>query len=304
MLSSVAEKLYWFARYMERTSCTAELLNAYTQFVLDSALTSPPHWDVLIHISDGEEDYLSRNNDYLQDSVLNYMIRDRENPSSLTNSIYLARENIRTTRSQFPVECWELCNTLKITLDRMEGRYRFGNFDKLLTLTYECTGIIQNSMCHDDAYSFLRMGRYLERADMISRTIDTFILTAIAQEDDFDATLWLWPNLLKAIQAQSAFRRLSRSPLVAIEDVHAAIRFLFTERSFPRSLLFATRVVRQEITRLEKDNKIVKKLNKISNMLINTNPEKIGLKKIHQKIDKFQEELAKVHDAIGERWFN
>ena len=303
MLSSVAEKLYWFARYMERTTCTAELLGAYTQFVLDSALTSPPRWDVLVHITDGEEDYRSRYNDYLEDSVLNYMIRDRENPSSLINSIYHARENMRTTRDQFPVECWEVCNAMKITIDRMEGRHRLGNFDKLLAVTHEYSGIIQNSMCHDDAYGFLRMGKYLERADMISRTIDTFVLTAIAQDDEFEATLWLWPNLLKAIQAQSAFRRLSHSPLVAAEDVHAAMRFLFGERIFPRSLLFCVGVVQQEVARLESDSKMLYALNKISTMLENIRPEEIGLAEINQTIDHFQEELATVHMAIGERWF-
>ena len=304
MLASDAQRLYWFARYMERTWCTAELLSAYTQFVLDSALTSPPRWDVLVHITDGEEDFKSRYADYTEDSVLRYLISDRDNPGSLESSIASARENIRRTRDHFPVECWEVCNALKIAVERIEGRtWRFGNFDEILAATKEYEGIVQNSLCHDHGYSFLHLGKYIERADMISRTIDTFVLTAIAQGDEFEATLWLWPNLLKSVQSQSAFRRLTRSPLVATEDINAAMQFLFAEKTFPRSLLFCVQMLAVEVKRLDKSSAILEALGKIAGKLEDLEPEALTLAKINKTIDRFQEDLAKVHNDIYQRWF-
>ena len=35
MLSRVAERLYWFGRYLERAESTARLLSVYTNLLLD-----------------------------------------------------------------------------------------------------------------------------------------------------------------------------------------------------------------------------------------------------------------------------
>ena len=47
MLSRVAERLYWMARYLERAEDTARLTQAYTHMVMDIPAGSEPGWDIL-----------------------------------------------------------------------------------------------------------------------------------------------------------------------------------------------------------------------------------------------------------------
>ena len=55
MLSSVAERLFWMARYLERAEETARLANAYTQFILDTPEGNEPGWRSLVDILDAEQ---------------------------------------------------------------------------------------------------------------------------------------------------------------------------------------------------------------------------------------------------------
>ena len=61
MLSRVAERLYWMARYLERAENTARLTKAYTHLIMDIPAGAQPGWDILvlslIHISEPTRPY-------------------------------------------------------------------------------------------------------------------------------------------------------------------------------------------------------------------------------------------------------
>ena len=54
LLSSVAETVYWMARYLERAEDTARLTQAYTHLVMDIPRGADLGWDILVKILDGE----------------------------------------------------------------------------------------------------------------------------------------------------------------------------------------------------------------------------------------------------------
>jgi uncharacterized alpha-E superfamily protein len=47
MLSRVAERVYWMARYIERAEDTARLVAAYNHLVMDIPRGSQPGWEML-----------------------------------------------------------------------------------------------------------------------------------------------------------------------------------------------------------------------------------------------------------------
>ncbi len=53
MLSSVAERLYWMSRYLERAEDTARLVSAYNHLIMDIPRGAEPGWDILIRILAG-----------------------------------------------------------------------------------------------------------------------------------------------------------------------------------------------------------------------------------------------------------
>ena len=52
MLSRVAERLYWMARYLERAEDTARLTQSFNHLIMDIPAGSEPGWDILVRILD------------------------------------------------------------------------------------------------------------------------------------------------------------------------------------------------------------------------------------------------------------
>ena len=95
MLSRVAERMYWFGRYVERAENTARLISVNTNLTLD--LTRVGYiWESLISITGVEEAFSKRFSNKDERNVVRFLLED---PSgSIRQSIAAARENVRTTR--------------------------------------------------------------------------------------------------------------------------------------------------------------------------------------------------------------
>ena len=52
LLSRVAERLYWLARYLERTENTARLIKSYNNLIMDIPIGTEPSWMILVDILD------------------------------------------------------------------------------------------------------------------------------------------------------------------------------------------------------------------------------------------------------------
>ena len=112
MLSRVAERLYWMARYLERTEDVARLTQAYTHLIMDIPEGSEPGWEILVQILDATPTFGQHHRVYNEQNVLKFLIADSDNPGSIRSSIKSARENVRTTRDVLPGEAWEQVNEL------------------------------------------------------------------------------------------------------------------------------------------------------------------------------------------------
>src|SRR5262249_37738757 len=125
LLSRVAGRIYWAARYIERAEDTARLVRAHGELVADL----PPHisarWEPLVAVvgSDvrfrglnGQSQSQSQSNGHGPEdaelAVATFLVSDRSNPSSVVSSVVAARENLRTTRETVPREGWLTVNDL------------------------------------------------------------------------------------------------------------------------------------------------------------------------------------------------
>ena len=107
MLSRVAERLYWMARYLERAEDTARLISAYNHLILDLPKGVELGWDVLIKTIDAEAEVASVYQTATESNIINFLLTDDRNASSIRLSIKAARENVRTTRDVLPAQAWE-----------------------------------------------------------------------------------------------------------------------------------------------------------------------------------------------------
>lgn len=305
MLSRVAERLYWMSRYLTRTEDTARLCNAYSHLIMDIPKGAVLGWDTLIGIINGETAFGKRYKIANERNVLKFMIADKDNTGSINYSIKAARENVRTTRDVLPAEVWEMVNEFYLYVNEnaeksVVRRNRFTFLEEVVARNQQINGLIESAASRDQAYSFLKLGRLLERCDMSSRVVDVVTAAILKNQSSEvpDLTL-LWASLLKSTYAHSAYRR-EYGPVIAANDV---VNFLFKNESFPRSLLFCVSGMEDVLPQFKNHDAAGKPLAAIKKSLARFNAEKMTLDELHKFIDDLQEQLMQMHSAIAETWF-
>ena len=123
MLSRTADHLFWMARYMERAENTARMLdvNYQTSLLPQSEDMAEQGWRGLLSISEltgtFEGQYQSQGVDAQR--VMDFMVRDESNHSSITRCLRAARENARAVRGALTTEVWETQNQTWLEFNRM-----------------------------------------------------------------------------------------------------------------------------------------------------------------------------------------
>ena len=305
MLSSVAERLYWMARYLERAEGMAFLCNAYSHFILDTPRGLEPGWDSLIRVIDGEEAFGERYRAYTERNVLKFLIADLDNVGSIRFSIRAARENVRTTRDVLPEQCWELVNELNLYIadhadSSIARRNRFRFLNTVTARTQQINGMIVSSLRRDRGYSFIRMGRFIERSDIASRVVDVATAITLKRDDALSGEMdWLWSNLLKSLSAVSAYRR-STGPLI---DASEVINFVLKDETFPGSVLFSLRGLERELRHLRNRDAVMATLEEAEKTVLGVEGEETSLDELHEMIDRLQAKLITLDGRIAETWF-
>src|ERR1700683_2092649 len=118
MLSRVADSLYWMSRYLERAEHTARLVDVELQLWLDQApRAGEGRWRFLLGalqtVSPAEEPIRAT-------SLVDTLVFNRTNPSSIVSCVASARENLRHVREQCSSEMWEQMN--RVYLEVMASR--------------------------------------------------------------------------------------------------------------------------------------------------------------------------------------
>ena len=122
MLSRTADHLFWMSRYTERAENTARMLdvNYQTSLLPQSAAVAEVGWEGLLTISELLPAYHARyGREVTPRNVLDFMVRDDNNPSSITSCLRAARENARAVRGALTTELWETQNQTWLELTRV-----------------------------------------------------------------------------------------------------------------------------------------------------------------------------------------
>jgi uncharacterized alpha-E superfamily protein len=305
MLSRVAERVYWMARYIERAEDTARLVAAYNHLVMDIPRGSQPEWDVLVRILDADAVFDKWFRVRNEQNVLRLLIGEAEAPCSIPNAVHAARENVRTTRDVLPDEVWELVNELhlytKEAAEKSVGRRsRQQYLEQVITRTQVINGVLRSTLCRDHTYRFIKIGQLLERADMTTRVIDVGVQDFLDKENAQHAIEHLmWGTLLKALSALGAYRRMV-GPQV---EKGAAVDFVFMEPTFPRSVRFCMRGIREELGQLANNRETLRVVERARRKLRGFEAVSHDPATLHAYIDELQLIINSLHGAIKDTWF-
>lgn len=304
MLARVAERMYWAGRYLERAENAARLVNTYASLLLDLPAETGVGWPQLVKIVAADDAFAERYSQTTEKDVLQFLLADPENPGSIVSSLAFARENFRTSRDVIPREGWECVNELYLLgqrdLPRAVGpRRRFETLAECVSRCQQIAGLLSGTMSHGDAYGFLRMGNYLERADMTSRVVDVAAAT-LARGDGtlerYENTLWM--TVLRSLSAYQMYRRHVRRRIAA----DAVVDFLLADALFPRAVGHTLAALRRCLETISGNEDPVEVLAALQQR-IPTRHSRMSGAELHEYIDGLQQGFGDVHASIARKWF-
>ena len=244
MLSRIAESVFWIGRYLERADSTARILDVHVQMLIedpwvDEAIVCSSLMEVMGVVDpDGSGATAESAGQVLAD-----LAYDRANPSAIAGALSFARENARGARETISAEIFEALNATWIDLgerrriaDRL-GPHNF--FFWVRERTAIMSGLVDSTMSRDEGWTFLTLGRSLERADMTARLLMLRTLPG--------GRAPTWGTLLRSCGSYESYLRTYRGP---VQENHA-VEFLMVDRLSPRSVFYALSQAEQCLATLD-----------------------------------------------------
>lgn len=308
MLSKVAERVYWTARYIERVENTARLVAVYTNLLLDLPKGVNLGWYNLVRLSCLEDSFMERYKVQDERNVVKFLLADEKNPVSVVSSLNMLRENLRTTRDVVPVETWELINELSIFVSEnsTKAQSRGQRHDCLEGIIRGCqriNGLLYGTMTHDEAWDFLRLGRNLERADMTTRLLDAgcaAILQTESHDGAVNARQIIWGNVLRSVGGEQSYRRKLRS---AVQGSDVA-RYLLEDPQFPRTIRHCLAAIADSAAKLPRCEPVTKAIKDFQGKVFkNVDYDNLG-EPMREYLNEVQVELGQLHAVFVRQWFN
>ena len=307
MLSKVAERIYWAARYLERVESTARLLSIYDKLLFDLPRQVNLGWYNLIVINSLEQDFNERYSVRDERNVVKFLLGDESNYSSVISSLQAVRENIRTTRDVIPPETWEMVNELTLYVQEnltqginRSNRHEF--LDNIIKACQQVVGLWYVNMPRDEAWDMVQLGQNLERADMTTRNLDAGVAAILQVEDDdfaVNSRQIIWGNVLRSLNADQPYRRTTRSSVKG----DLVVRYLLADENFPRSLLYCVTQMADVASGLPRSKAIVTFLRQLQEEIpACAEPEELG-EVFRDMLNTLQLTMAEAHTLIGKTWF-
>ncbi|MEO0635818.1 MAG: alpha-E domain-containing protein [Pseudomonadota bacterium] len=256
MLGKTAGGVFWMFRYLERSENTARLVEAGFRIALTRPDSAEDEWVSVLRTAFVDQAYRERHADVTGANVVDYLLRDKANPSSVMSMTKAARDNARLVRTAITREVWEAINECWMRLSEALSRpVRDRDLPEVLGLIRQQSalvrGALHGTMLRNDVYDFARIGTFLERADNTARILDVkyYILLPTVRHIGSSVDNVQWETILRSVGGQRAFRWLHKGNSTA----SAITAFLMMDPRMPRSILFCTSKIRDNLDYLERD---------------------------------------------------
>ena len=306
LLSSLAERVYWFSRYVERVENTARIILVNNNLLMDTPRTITLGWSPIVSITGCADIFYDYHTEATEQNVMRFLVMDSHNPNCMLNTLSQARENLRTSRAIFPREVWETLNDLhnyvkanKSTALSRRNRYEF--LRHVIDTCHTISGKLSATMSHDLTYDFVRLGRNIERADMTTRVIDVRAGNLLPKHTEdlkpFDDIQW--KSVLDSLAAYVVYRRCVHVRVRGTE----VLSFLLKDLYFPRSLMFCLNEIEQSIKVLPLNEASLKISRKAQRVVKRADVAHLANDELNSFIDKLQLILMDLNEQLTQTYF-
>ncbi len=257
MLARVAADFYWMGRYAERVEQTARLLEYQLNRLVDRsvdelavgwaaiyrALGQPPPGT----ISDTEEPEVYLMPDAY--TLAGNLVEEGANPDSILSCWRQARESGQRVRAQLALAIWTRLNQGYLWMREVNFAAQWEQSPARLALEIIdrmrlFAGVVHSTMPRDDAWRFLELGRFIERAQHQAALLGAWVEFAHARRD---VSALSWADLLRVCRAYEIYCR-RHSMKVQRENV---LGLLARDPDLPRSLRFSAQRIEEVLAGID-----------------------------------------------------
>ncbi|MDX0403777.1 hypothetical protein GOC91_00405 [Sinorhizobium medicae] len=241
MLGRTANGLYWMFRYIERTENSARLIDAGLRMSLTRSESAEDDWDGVLQSAGVRGLYDQVHEGLTSGDAIDFLLRDRANPSSVISCIEEGRNNARMVRTALTRETWEAINECWIEMKGiLARRARTTDMPEIIDTIKRRTGLIRGAfhgtMLRNEIFNFSRIGTFIERADNTARILDVkyYVLLPAISAVGSSIDNVQWESILRSVSAHRSYGWVYDAELrpANIAD------FLIANGRMPRSLAY------------------------------------------------------------------
>jgi len=239
MLSRAATSLTLLGRHLERADHLARILGVHVALSLDRTdEPGPDFWIRFMELAGWPSVTTGR-----RDQAVEMLVGGTLGPS-VRSSVEAARTAAQAVRPSLPSELYEQVNALHWRVHEAAWQPDLYPFLTDVQLSIRLVdGLMEDTMSHDEARDFVRLGKFLERAGNVTALVTRKSAElADAPEDALE-----WTAVLKSCFAFESYQA-RYSGGVTPEHV---IECLLLDSALPRSARFAVGVALESVSRID-----------------------------------------------------
>ena len=241
MLGRAANDLFWLSRSVERAENMARLIEVGYRIVLLPRQGEGFHeeWRSTLQSAGCLDGYIERHGKLATANVIDYMLFDTSNPSSIATCLSNARRNGRAQRTALTREMWESLNSSWLEFSTIKPQTITSNalpelLDWVRSRSALYRGALLNTILRNDTYYFSQMGTFIERADSTSRILDVkyYHLLPSSEMVGSGTDNFQWTSILRSVSAHRSYRWVFKDSYRPWKIAD----YLILNRQMPRSL--------------------------------------------------------------------
>ena len=241
MLGRTANDLYWLARYVERAENMARLTEVGYRIALLPRDGEGYHeeWRSTLASAGCARGYFAKHATLNTRDVINYLLFDCNNSSSVKFCLSSARRNGRAQRTSLTRDMWESLNAAWLEFSNIQpANVTAGELARILDWVRSRSalyrGALLNTILRNDTFFFSQLGTFLERADNTARILDVkyYVLLPEIEMVGSGVDNVQWGAILRSVSPHRSYRWVYKENY----RPWRIAEYLILNRAMPRSL--------------------------------------------------------------------
>jgi uncharacterized alpha-E superfamily protein len=239
MLSRIAVTLYLLGRHLERAEHLARTLRVHNELVLDREVLDDAYfWPRFMELVGWPlADHLTR------PQAIELAVAGSAGPS-VQRAVAEARSAALAVRPSLSSDVFEQVNALHWRLQGDAWHTALDGYLREVELgVHLIGGLVDDTMAHDEAWDFIRLGKFLERASTTTR----LVLNKMVELTGLEEAAVEWAATLRCCSSFEAYQQRVPAPYTS----ERVAGFLLFQPVSPRSAAFCVRHALASVRRVD-----------------------------------------------------